>query len=69
LKKESPAVKKVKNSNASSPYRRIEDKLATHFSTRVRIKQSKRGDGQLIIEFYTTDELNKILRQLNAPLD
>jgi len=69
LKKELPAVKKVKNSNASSPYRRIEDKLATHFSTRVRIKQSKRGDGQLIIEFYTTDELNKILRQLNAPLD
>ena len=69
LKKELPAVKKVKNSNASSPYRRIEDKLATHFSTRVRIKQSKRGDGQLIIEFYTADELNKILRQLNAPLD
>ena len=69
LKKELPAVKKVKNSNASSPYRRIEDKLASHFSTRVRIKQSKRGDGQLIIEFYTADELNKILRQLNAPLD
>lgn len=69
LKKELPAVKKVKNSNASSPYRRIEDKLSTHFSTRVRIKQSKRGDGQLIIEFYTADELNKILRQLNAPLD
>ncbi len=69
LKKELPAVKKVKKSNASSPYRRIEDKLATHFSTRVRIKQSKRGDGQLIIEFYTADELNKILRQLNAPLD
>ena len=69
LKKELPAVKKVKNSNASSPYRRIEDKLATHFSTRVRIKQSKRGDGQLIIEFYTADEFNKILRQLNAPLD
>ncbi|MFN4948482.1 MAG: ParB/RepB/Spo0J family partition protein [Bacteroidota bacterium] len=69
LKKEFPAVKKVKNSKASSPYRRIEDKLATHFSTRVRIKQSKRGDGQLIIEFYTADELNKILRQLNAPLD
>ncbi|MFN5344151.1 MAG: ParB/RepB/Spo0J family partition protein [Bacteroidota bacterium] len=69
LKKELPAVKKVKNSKASSPYRRIEDKLATHFSTRVRIKQSKRGDGQLIIEFYTADELNKILRQLNAPLD
>lgn len=69
LKKELPAVKKIKNSTSASPYRRIEDKLATHFSTRVRIKQSKRGDGQLIIEYYTTEELNKILRQLNVPLD
>ena len=69
LKKELPAVKKIKNSTSASPYRRIEDKLATHFSTRVRIKQSKRGDGQLIIEYYTTEELNKILQQLNVPLD
>jgi len=69
LKKQLPAVKKTKNSNHSSPYRRIEDKLATHFSTRVKIKQSKRGDGQLIIEYYTTEELNKILGQLNVPLD
>jgi len=69
LKKQLPAVKKSKNSNNASPYRRIEDKLATHFSTRVKIKQSKRGDGQLIIEYYTTEELNKILRQLNVPLD
>jgi len=69
LKKQLPAVKKSKNSTSASPYRRIEDKLATHFSTRVRIKQSKRGDGQLIIEYYTTEELNKILRQLNVPLD
>jgi ParB family chromosome partitioning protein len=69
LKKQLPVVKKSKNSTSASPYRRIEDKLATHFSTRVRIKQSKRGDGQLIIEYYTTEELNKILRQLNVPLD
>jgi ParB family chromosome partitioning protein len=69
LKKQLPAVKKSKNSISASPYGRIEDKLATHFSTRVRIKQSKRGDGQLIIEYYTTEELNKILRQLNVPLD
>ncbi|MBM3414296.1 MAG: ParB/RepB/Spo0J family partition protein [Bacteroidetes bacterium] len=69
LKKQLPAVKKTKNSINSSPYKRIEDKLATHFSTRVKIKQSKRGDGQLIIEYYTTEELNKILGQLNVPLD
>ena len=69
LKKELPAVKKVKNSNASSPYRRIEDKLASHFSTRVKIKTNKDGSGQLIIEYYTQEEFNKILGLLNAPLD
>ena len=69
LKKEQPSVKKTAKSTASSPYKRIEDKLASHFSTRVRIKQSKEGQGQLIIEYYSQEEFNKILRQLNAPLD
>lgn len=69
LKKEQPSVKKTAKSTTSSPYKRIEDKLASHFSTRVRIKQSKGGQGQLIIEYYSQEEFNKILRQLNAPLD
>lgn len=69
LKKEHPSVKKTAKSTTSSPYKRIEDKLASHFSTRVRIKQSKEGQGQLIIEYYSQEEFNKILRQLNAPLD
>lgn len=69
LKKEQPSVKKTAKSTTSSPLKRIEDKLASHFSTRVRIKQSKEGQGQLIIEYYSQEEFNKILRQLNAPLD
>ena len=69
IKKERPSAKKTIKSTASSPYKRIEDKLASHFSTRVRIKQSKEGQGQLIIEYYSQEEFNKILRQLNAPLD
>lgn len=69
LRRTQPAVKKTAKSYASSPYKRIEDKLATHFSTRVKIKHSKNGGGQLIIEYYSPEELNKILGQLNAPLD
>ena len=69
LKKNQPSAKKTAQSTGSSPYKRIEDKLASHFSTRVRIKQSKEGQGQLIIEYYSQEEFNKILRQLNAPLD
>ncbi|MEY3948291.1 MAG: hypothetical protein RL512_1102 [Bacteroidota bacterium] len=69
LKKSLPAVKKTTNSTSSSPYKRIEDKLASHFSTRVKIKTNKDGSGQLIIEYYTQEEFNKILGLLNAPLD
>ncbi len=69
LKKSLPAVKKTTNSTSSTPYKRIEDKLASHFSTRVKIKTNKDGSGQLIIEYYTQEEFNKILGLLNAPLD
>ena len=69
LRRSQPAVKKTAKSDSSSPYKRIEDKLATHFSTRVKIKHSKNGGGQLVIEYYSPGELNKILGQLNAPLD
>jgi len=65
---ESPVKKSIKPT-APSSLKRIEDKLASHFSTRVRLQQNPKGEGQLIIEFYSTAELNKILRQLNAPLD
>ncbi|MBM3922771.1 MAG: ParB/RepB/Spo0J family partition protein [Sphingomonadales bacterium] len=69
LKKQEPAAAKTKKGSASSPLKRIEDKLASHFSTRVRIKQNRDGQGQLIIEYYSSEEFNKLLRQLNAPLD
>lgn len=69
LKKSLPAVKKTTNSSPSSALKRIEDKLASHFSTRVRIKNNKDGSGQLTLEYYSQEEFNKILRQLNVPLD
>jgi ParB family chromosome partitioning protein len=69
LKKNLPAVKKTTNSSPSSALKRIEDKLASHFSTRVRIKNNKDGSGQLTLDYYSQEEFNKILRQLNVPLD
>jgi ParB family chromosome partitioning protein len=69
LKKDQGVTKKITKSSAANPLKRIEDKLASHFSTRVRIQQRRDGQGQLIIEYYSPEELTKILRQLNAPLD
>jgi ParB family chromosome partitioning protein len=69
LYKQPTAVKKAEKSETTGPLKRIQDKLASHFSTRVHLHQSPQGDGAVTLEFYTTEELNKILRQLNVPLD
>ena len=63
------AVKKTSKNTLPSPLQRIEDKLASHFSTRVKIRHSRNGSGQILIEYYSQEELNKILRQMDAPLD
>ncbi|MFZ9387400.1 MAG: ParB/RepB/Spo0J family partition protein [Chitinophagaceae bacterium] len=69
LYKESGAVKKSSKSHLPPAFQRIEDKLASHFSTRVKLRHSRNGGGQIIIEYYSPEELNKVLRQMNASLD
>ena len=69
LYRDSGAVKKAPKGHLSSPLQRIEDKLASHFSTRVKLRHSRNGSGQILIEYYSQEELNKILRQMDAPLD
>jgi ParB family chromosome partitioning protein len=50
-------------------YQRIEDKLASHFSTRVKLRHSRNGSGQIIIDYYSLEELNKVLGQMNTSFD
>jgi ParB family chromosome partitioning protein len=56
------------NTKAQLPpaYKKIEDNLASHFSTKVRVQHSKKGTGSITIEYYSLQELNKILEQLGA---
>lgn len=63
-KQQGTAVKKTAKSGLSAPYQRIEDNLASHFSTRVKLKHSKGGNGQIIIDYYSIDELTKLLEQM-----
>ncbi len=69
LYKQGGGVKKSSKSHLPPAFQRIEDKLASHFSTRVKLRHSRNGSGQIIIEYYSQDELNKILGQMDAPLD
>ncbi|MBO9631583.1 MAG: ParB/RepB/Spo0J family partition protein [Chitinophagaceae bacterium] len=59
----------VKSSvKASLPpaYKKIEDNLASHFSTKVKLNHSKKGNGMISIEYYSIQDLNKILDQIGV---
>lgn len=48
-------------------YKRIEDNLASHFATKVKLAHNKNGFGSISIDYYSLQELNKILEQMNVP--
>lgn len=62
------APKKTSSSLPDS-YKKVEDKLASHFSTRVKLKHSKNGSGQITFDYYSLEELNKLLDQMNVSID
>lgn len=66
LYKQGGAVKKTSKNSLPSAYQKIEDNLASHFSTRVKLKHSRNGNGQIIFEYYSADELTKILNQMDV---
>jgi ParB family chromosome partitioning protein len=64
-----PGDKKTSAASLSPVYKKIEDKLSSHFSTRVKMKQSKDGSGQIMFDYYSLQELNKLLDQMNVTID
>ncbi len=50
-------------------FKKIEDTLASHFSTRVKLDHTKKGTGSISIEYYSLQELNKILDQLGVSVN
>ncbi len=65
-KSDEEPVKSVVKSTLPPAYKRIEDNLASHFSTKVRLAHSKKGSGSISIDYYSLQELNKILEQMNV---
>jgi len=62
-------VKESVKAGMPESYRKIEDTLATHFSTRVRLNHNDRGSGSISIEYYSVQELDKILGQLGVQIN
>ncbi len=46
-------------------YKRIEDNMASHFSTRVHLDRKKTGRGSVVIEFYNDEDLERIMEKMN----
>ncbi len=63
------AVKHSVKPTLPEAYKRIEDNLASHFSTRVKLNHNKKGEGSISIEYYSLQELNKLLDQLGVSVN
>lgn len=61
-----PAVKSSAKNNLNEAYKRIEDNLASYFSTKVVLKHGSNGKGNITIEYYSKEELDKILELMQA---
>ncbi len=65
-KSDDKTVKPSSKSSLPPAYKRIEDNLATHFATKVKLAHNKNGFGSISIDYYSLQELNKILEQMNV---
>ncbi len=46
-------------------YKRIEDNMASHFSTKVILNRKKTGKGSISIEFYNDEDLERIMEKMH----
>jgi ParB family transcriptional regulator, chromosome partitioning protein len=69
LYKEGHSVKDSVKPTLPEGFKRIEDNLATHFGTRVKLNHNKKGQGNISIEYYSLQELNKLLDQLGVSIN
>jgi ParB family chromosome partitioning protein len=56
-----PVEKKQDDKKLPPAYKRIEDDMATHFATKVVLHRKKNGKGNISIDFYSDEELERIM--------
>lgn len=61
----SSAVKVAVKQSLPSNFKKIEDNLASSFNTRVKMKHGKKGNGSILFEYYSVEELNALLDKFN----
>ncbi len=64
--KHAGTVKEPSKFTLPPAYKKIEDNLSSHFSAKVKLSHSKKGNGSILIEYYSIHDLNKILEQMGV---
>lgn len=59
------AVKVAVKTALPPAFKKIEDNLASNFNTKVKLTHSKKGNGSILFEYYSLEELNALLDKLN----
>jgi len=60
-----PQAPKAPAAKLPIAYKRIEDNMASHFSTRVKLDRKKSGKGNIVIEFYNDGDLERIMEKMS----
>ena len=59
-------VKSTAKDSLPPAYKKIEDTLASHFGTKVKLAHQKNGSGSITVEYYSLQEMNKMLDLMNV---
>jgi len=59
-----PAGKKPSVTKLPPAYKRIEDSISSHFSTKVLLNRKKNGKGTIVIDFYNDEDLERIMEKM-----
>ncbi len=59
------AVKNSVKPQLPTAYKKIEDNLASHYNTKVKLAHNKKGNGTITFDYYSLEELNALLDKLN----
>ncbi len=59
------SVKNTVKPTLPPAFKKIEDNLASHYGTKVKLTHNKKGYGSVLFEYYSLEELNALLDKLN----
>lgn len=62
------SVKSVSKTSMPAHFKKMEDTLASHFETKVKLRHSNKGLGSITIEYYSLEELNRVLERMQVSI-